>query len=208
MSKLQKSGDKWVFQTEADLEEFIWANLRNLFGLLPVRQQHFVSGQFCDILAASNEHQLVIIELKNQEDRYVVQQLTRYYHALLQEKPYADKIDYSKTARLIAITPSFHRDNLIDRKYNRLSLDFWSFEVVSKNSQFICKLKDIDSKQTLSCKIPYQLEELTLVLPPIPRKISRHIADLDETIQKRIIQIREKILNIEIALEKWLAKLS
>ncbi|NES03910.1 MAG: hypothetical protein F6K22_14290 [Okeania sp. SIO2F4] len=50
--------------------------------------------------------------MKNIEDRGIVQQLTRYYDALLDEKPFSDKVDYQQPARLVAITPSFHRDNL------------------------------------------------------------------------------------------------
>jgi RecB family endonuclease NucS len=53
---------------------------------------------------------LVVLELKNGEDRYVVQQLTRYYDALLEHKPFADRVDYDRPVRLIAITPKFHRD--------------------------------------------------------------------------------------------------
>lgn len=62
----------------------------------------------------------MVLELKNGEDRYIVQQLTRYYDALREEKPFNEKIDYEQPIVLIAITPSFHKDNFTDRKYHLL----------------------------------------------------------------------------------------
>ena len=32
---LRKTGDSWKFATEADLEDFVWANLKELFRLIP-----------------------------------------------------------------------------------------------------------------------------------------------------------------------------
>lgn len=45
-----------------------------------------------------------VLELKNVEDRYVVPQLTRYYASLYKEQPFADKLDYGKPIRLLAIS--------------------------------------------------------------------------------------------------------
>ncbi|RUS94967.1 hypothetical protein DSM106972_092180 [Dulcicalothrix desertica PCC 7102] len=103
--------------------EFVWENLEQLFNLKPVARQHPAKGEFCDILAVYNK-QLSILELKNTEDRYVVQQLTRYYDNLFDLKPFAEQIDYSLPVKLIALAPTFHRHNYIDRKYSRLDIDF------------------------------------------------------------------------------------
>ncbi|BBD69410.1 hypothetical protein NIES4072_32570 [Nostoc commune NIES-4072] len=35
---LRKTGDSWEFATEADLEDFVWANLKELFGLIPLKR--------------------------------------------------------------------------------------------------------------------------------------------------------------------------
>ncbi len=105
--------DTWQFGTEADLEEVIWRNLPELLSLKPVNRQFSIDGKFCDILAIAPSNRLVIIELKNTEDRYIVQQLTRYYHALKT----ADTLSFSANTddpRLLAIAPSFHADTLID----------------------------------------------------------------------------------------------
>ncbi len=102
---LRKTGAGWEFETEADLEDFVWANLKQLLGLTPLKRQYFVKGEFCDILALDENKHLVVLELKKTEDRYVVQQLTRYYHNLLEEKPFLPEVDYEKSIRLIAIVP-------------------------------------------------------------------------------------------------------
>ena len=108
---LIKKSESWQFASEADLEDFVWNNLEKLFGLIPLKRQYIVLNDCCDILALSDSGQIVIIELKNTEDRYVVQQLTRYYHSLATEKPMAEIIKYDQPIRLIAIKPYFHRHN-------------------------------------------------------------------------------------------------
>lgn len=41
---LRKTGFGWEFETEADLEDFVWANLQQLLGLTPLKRQHYVKG--------------------------------------------------------------------------------------------------------------------------------------------------------------------
>ena len=48
---LRKTGTGWEFASEAALEDFIWLNLAQLFGLTPLKRQYSVDGQICDILA-------------------------------------------------------------------------------------------------------------------------------------------------------------
>lgn len=75
---LRKTGQKWEFESEAALEDFVWANLKKLLKLTPLKRQYRVNGQICDIVAVDKNKRLVVLELKNGEDRYIVQQLTRY----------------------------------------------------------------------------------------------------------------------------------
>lgn len=112
------------------LENFAWANLESLFGLTALKQQYYSNGEICDILALDREGRLVVIELKNCEDRYIVQYLTRYYHSLLNEKPFQSQVNYEHPARLVAIAPSFHRHNLGDRIYNKLEFQFLLFDIL------------------------------------------------------------------------------
>ncbi|MEC4986752.1 MAG: endonuclease NucS, partial [Oscillatoria sp. PMC 1076.18] len=76
---LNNTSKGWQFDSEAVLEDFVWDNLETLLGLTPLERQYSVNGQYCDLIALGENQQLVVIELKNTEDRYIVQQLTRYY---------------------------------------------------------------------------------------------------------------------------------
>lgn len=73
---------EWHFSSELELEEIVWRNLPALLNVSPLRRQFSADGNVCDLLAVNSAGELVIVELKNSEDRYVVQQLTRYYDSL------------------------------------------------------------------------------------------------------------------------------
>ncbi len=103
---LRQTGSGWEFESEAALEDFLEENLLALFGLHPLKRQHYVNEQFGDIVAVGDNNNLVILELKNTEDRYVVQQLTRYYDGLLEQQAFSDQVDYSQPVRLVAIALS------------------------------------------------------------------------------------------------------
>lgn len=114
LDKLIKvSGNRWEFATEEALEDFIWENITVIFNFKPLERQRSVNGERCDIIAITNEEQLVIMELKNTQNRGIVQQLTRYYANFISIKPF--EIDYKKPIKLIAICPSFYKHNLIDK---------------------------------------------------------------------------------------------
>lgn len=86
----------WHFASEAALEKFAWEHLQALLGLTPLKRQHNSNGEICDILAVSPDKALTIVELKNVEDRYLIQQLTRYYANLLAEKPFNLRANWYK----------------------------------------------------------------------------------------------------------------
>lgn len=150
---LKKVDGDWQFASENNLEDFVWANLNSLFGLSPLKRQYTVYGDICDILALDENSRLVILELKNVEDRYIVQQLTRYYHSLLQEKPLQQQINYQLPIRLIAVAPRFHRHNWIDREYHKLSFEFMSFTISQQQNDIYLQLTDLDTKKVSQVKI-------------------------------------------------------
>jgi len=127
---LQKSADRWAFASERALEDFVYDNLESLLDLKPLIRQHNLAGEICDILAIAPSRQLTILELKNTEDRGIVQQLTRYYSTVREAKPFAEQVDYEQPIRLMAIAPSFHRHNWIDREHSTLQLEFCQFEII------------------------------------------------------------------------------
>ncbi len=93
--------------------------------------------QRCDLLCfTKSTKQLVIIELKHEEDRGIVSQLIRYCKAIVTEKPFAEQINYSLPVKLIAIAPTFHEDNYIDKEASKFEDDlyFWKFNVENYNN--------------------------------------------------------------------------
>ena len=203
---LIKFEDGWKFATEQDLEDFLWNNLEKVLNLQPLKRQFNVLGEICDLLGLDEDGNLVIVELKNTEDRYVVQQLTRYYDNLIQEKPKIINVDWSKPIHLIAITPKFHKHNFIDRKHSKLQLDFLNFEILQRANELHFELKKFDDKLISEFRIPYPeelitedsaLEKPTVIIPRIPKVLKKV---LDENIpenSEEIILVREKILNFD-----------
>jgi RecB family endonuclease NucS len=194
---LRKTGAGWEFESEAALEDFVWANLQPLFGLTPLKQQYCVSGQFCDLLAVGENKQLVVLELKNVEDRYIVQQLTRYYDALLEEKPFSEEVDYGQPARLVAIAPTFHRDNFTDRKYHPLSFQFLKFAIVESEGELYLEIKDIDTGEISHIEVRPKEKEKDEDIPAPPRFLLKIIEKCTEGEKEAIFMIRRRILTFD-----------
>ncbi|MGK7882179.1 MAG: endonuclease NucS domain-containing protein [Crocosphaera sp.] len=201
--KLKKTGHKWEFQSEAHLEDFLWSCLGEILGATPLKRQFSINGQFCDILAVAHDKRLLIIELKNEEDRYVVSQITRYYDALLEEKPLKDLVDYSQTIQPVVIAPSFHRDNLIDRKYSQLNIKFLQFDLLVTSNNFTFNLNDIENNKKLSITFPYQQELQNRLIPEPPRKLLNLLAEINECDRKAILTIREKIMTFHDRMKEF-----
>lgn len=199
---LIKTGNSWKFASEADLEDFVWANLKELFGLIPLKRQYYVNGQICDILALGEKKQLVVLELKNSEDRYIVQQLTRYYDALQEVKPLEDEIDYQKTISLIAIKPNFHRDNFIDKKYHHLSIDFFEFAVLVDEYKYYFQIKNLHTEKVSKIKINHQDRERNEDIPPPSRGLMNRLTKCSSEQQEGILKIRQKVLSFDKRMEE------
>ncbi|NER32945.1 MAG: DUF91 domain-containing protein [Oscillatoria sp. SIO1A7] len=200
---LRKTGDRWEFDSEAALEDFLWDKLEPLFALKPLKRQYNANEQFCDILGTSDRQQLAILELKNSEDRYVVQQLTRYYDVLVEQKSFAE-VDYEQPIRLAAIAPSFHRDNFTDLKYHLLAsqFEFWQFSIVEEGEKFYFDLKNLQREATCRAEIPYRPEAATPDIPPPPRKLLGLIEKYSDREQEAILKVRWQILNFDGRLQE------
>ena len=143
---LQQVDGEWKFTSEAALEQCLWENLERCVGYRPIAQQLRVLGEYCDIVAVDAEGTPIIIELKNAEDRYVVQQLTRYYDNLINSSLELLGVDLSRRPKLIAVAPTFHRHNFIDRKYSTLPIQFVELLIEEEDNQFFLKLIDVDKR--------------------------------------------------------------
>ncbi len=197
LNKLIKlAGNTWEFANETALEDFIWDNLTAIFNLIPLERQRRINGERCDIISVSQNKQLVILELKNSQDRGIVQQLTRYYANLAKNKLF--DVDYDLPVKLIAITPSFHPHNYIDREYSKLNFDFIEFKLITKrDSELYLHLNNVDTKQTWEAQIAYSLERVHNIkdhLPPVPSFLAKMIEPCSPEQQQIILQVRERIL--------------
>lgn len=199
---LRKTGSGWEFESETVLEDFVWVNLQQLLGLTPLKRQYRVSGQICDIVAVDENKRLVVLELKNGEDRYIVQQLTRYYDALLEEKAFNAEIDYSQPVRLVAIAPNFHKDNLTDKKYHKLFLEFLQFKIVQTSKKFYLQLEDIDSGKVSKVNISYKTTDNTEDISSPPPALQKLLNRCTPEQIKVILSIRNQILSFDKRIEE------
>jgi RecB family endonuclease NucS len=191
-------GNRWSFCSEEALEDWIWINLQNLLRLKPLRRQYFVRGQYCDILAIGPAGQLCILELKNVEDRYVVQQITRYYDALLAERPFCDQIDYQKPPILIAIAPSYHADTMTDLKYHSLDIQPYRFELQPKVSSLKFCLLDRNELMLAQAEVPYPVittSEYPVASPP--RFLLNLLSASPSEQQKCYLHVRNRLLSFD-----------
>lgn len=75
---LRKAGLGWELETEEVLEDFSCQYINPLFRWKVLERQYTVNGQRCDILAVDQNQRLVIIELKNSEDRGILSNNLRH----------------------------------------------------------------------------------------------------------------------------------
>ena len=208
---LRKVSEGWEFSSELALEVFIWERLEDLLQLQPFQRQYAVMGEVCDILALTPERQLVILELKNTEDRYIIQQLTRYYANLLEEGPFPDSIDYEKPIRLIAIAPTFHRHNYIDRQYSRLTFEFVRVKV-TRSEQFYLELHREDAAaEVIKAALPFQeveLDQQSTDLPEVPEQLLRWLGACSAADQQAVLKARQQILSFHPRMQEMVSKTS
>ena len=205
---LRKTAQGWEFASEQALEDFVWNHLEALLRVRPFQRQFAAMGEICDILALGAERQLVIIELKNTEYRHIVQQLTRYYSNLVEERPFSDVIDYEQPVRLIAISPSFHRHSHIDREYSRLSFEFIE-ATVQKSDQFTLELRSEQDKRLLGqLALPYKEPELNYqaeALAEVPELLLKWLGACSATEQQQLLRTREQILGFDSRMQETVA---
>jgi RecB family endonuclease NucS len=195
---LYKTSQGWEFLNEAALEKFIWENLEQLFNLTGLKQQYISKGEICDILAVDINRRLVILELKNTEDRYIIQQLTRYYANILEERPFQDQINYSLPIRLISVAPSYHRHNLIDKEHSKLSFELLNFSVIEEDQSFYFLLQKYgDTFFQKKYLIPYQPIEtkFPIDIPEPPQLLIKWLGSCTKQEQEGFLKTRNKLLS-------------
>lgn len=170
MSLIRQVRDKFKFSDEASLENFLWFHLPELLQLFPLARQLEVKGETCDILAVNCEGKLHVIEVKNTVDRYLVQQLTRYYDNLIDKQPNLGKVNYSLGIQMLGIAPEFHHHNWIDLKYNTLPIHFFEFWISQGETRFFYNLHNPTSREISQYEITDLVNSETSPPNPESRK--------------------------------------
>ncbi len=108
---LRQSKGKFLFKSEALLEEFIWLHLNSLLKLDKIKKQHIINKQNrSDILGVTASGKLAILELKKGGSKGSIEQLIRYKDNLVNERPSTpefSKVDFSQGYLPIAIASNF-----------------------------------------------------------------------------------------------------
>lgn len=104
-------------------------------------------------------------------------QLTRSYERLLRLKLFLLEVDYELPIRLIAVAPTFHRHNWVDKAHSKLAIEFWQFEVHQEATRFYLQFKNTDTVQVATVEIPRQVVDAAsfgdqTTAPPKLRSIS------------------------------------
>lgn len=119
---------------------------------------------------------------------------------MLDDRPFAEQIDYHQPVKLIAAAPLFHRHNLIDCKYNLLTIDLLQIQVFKDNQQFQLCLQDISTNQTWSIPISYQELNFSSTKHDIsetPQLLLDWLGACSAEEQQAILKLREKILSFD-----------
>ncbi|MDY7007356.1 MAG: endonuclease NucS [Cyanobacteriota bacterium] len=198
--KLLYVGGEIKFQSEENLEDYIEDNFEKLFpDLYLVRRQYTINRQRCDLLCRSKlSKQLVIIELKNEEDRGLISQLTRYRKALLIEKPFAEQIDYSLPVKLIAIAPTFHEDNYTDKEASKFEDDFYLWQFSIENQEAEGKFKLCGQTYDMDYPIfglPGEILNTELNDGSLPTFTGNFVSRLDQPFRQNFEKLRLKFLS-------------
>lgn len=194
---LKKLGGKWRFDSEKALKDFFYDNLNSLLGMTPLQRQYYVNSEVGDILAIDQNKRLVVLELRNTDDEYIVQQLTRYYASLHKEKAELPEVDSRHPSRLIAIMPEFYKHNLIDREYSKLAFEFLEFELLQTNNHLYLSLRNIEIGKVLTAEITLPAKELYKLsenLPKAPRALQTILSTGTSDTKDRLLEVRERIL--------------
>ena len=188
-------GESAEFETERHLEWFFWYTVLPKIGLKPLKSQYICREGICDILAKGNENQLIIIELKNVEDSHVIEQITAYFDALMEEKPFSEQIDYTKSIELYTVCPNYRNRTVTTLKHHKLKFTLLSYAVKSSNQGFIFTLYEWLTKAEIAkIDIPIAAEiASTLNLPDPPKAFVNLLGNCSENEKICAIEIRDQI---------------
>ncbi len=158
------------FELEKHLEDFFIHWVLPELSMSLLASQYTCSKGICDILALGPSQELIITELKNIQDSHVIEQITEYYEALTEEKPFHKLVDYSQPIRLYTVCPSYHRGIETVVKYHRLEFNVLGYEVEVSGEAGKLKLFDwLSNEPRITILMPLiatVLSEVDIPAPP------------------------------------------
>jgi hypothetical protein len=104
---------------------------------------------------------------------------------------------------LVAIAPSFHRDNLTDRKYHHLKFEFFQFSIVQEDHKFYLQVENFDKKVPLRIRMQSDLIRINDSFPSHPKLFRDLLSKCTLFEQEAIIQIRQKILKFDTRIQEY-----
>ena len=192
---LKQSKGKFLFKSEALLEEFIWLHLESLLNIRGIKKQHIINKENrSDIMAVNSLGQLVIIELKKGGGTGCIDQLVRYKKHLMDEqtkvKEFLD-IDFSKEFLTIAIASSFSAATKAYAESKLQNCLLLTYEV-NKNSDDNYYLI-VKNGNSVFSKLKIEIIEDSL-FDSLPSFVQGYLLDKPE-IRKRLLSIIQRILS-------------
>jgi len=195
LPKFRLYGENAEFETEAHLELFFWDTVLKEMGLQPLKRQHYCREGICDILAKGARDQLVIIELKNVKDSHVIDQITSYFDALSEQRPFSEQIDYTQPIDLYIISPEYNSRTHCILKHHKLKFNLFSYTAKVFGEDILFTLREWDSQiEKVSVKIPLLSSNIEIEDIPSPPKIFQDVIGQSSTHEVQSAYLmREKI---------------
>jgi hypothetical protein len=189
------SGDSTEFETERHLEWFFQDTVLPHLGIKILANQYSCKVGICDILAIGVNCQLIIIELKNSLDTNVFEQITTYFDALAEEKPFGEKVNYDKPIELYTVCPMYGNRTLHVLKYHKLDFTVLTYKIEDLAQNYIFTLQNwvtkeeitrIEILKTLSLPQDFQL-------PDPPKSFINLLGKCSNDQREWVIQIRDQV---------------
>lgn len=169
--RLRVFGEVAEFETEQQLEQFFLDTVLPKIGLKLLASQYACAQGICDILTLGPSNQLIIIELKNVKDTHVIEQITRYFDALIAEKPFASQVDYTQPIELYTVCPDYVDSLAMTLKYHRLNFNTLAYRIRNEQQFHRFELRNwLTNKVIAHIEIPRVQNTLTTTVLPEPPK--------------------------------------
>jgi hypothetical protein len=192
---LRQSKGKFLFKSEALLEEFIWLHLESLLNIRRIKKQHIINKENrSDILAVNSLGQLVILELKKGGGKGCIDQLVRYKKHLMDEQPKVKEflgVDFSKEFLPIAIASSFSASTKAYAESKLQNCLLLTYEVKKDSDDKYYLI--IKNGNSVFSKIKIEIIEDSL-FDSLPSFIQGYLLDKPE-IRERVLSIIQRILS-------------